>query len=488
MKVRSGVVAGLVATVVAGAMCLNMTYAATFSRIIGPFDPFPDSGDTVRQVREAVVDASGTGDFLVVLNAGLESSSFQALYRVNAANEFQRIAAQGTATSRGAAVVSFGQYALHGGMVYLVAFDEAFNHYLCRVSAPGGEVTVIAAKGDVLAGLDRYDGFVGGLAAHSGGLAFDASVNRDNGTRFYNDVLHYDGESVISMVGYGTTPVPGAPGASFFMNKVTAPVVHGGEAIFLGEGLIIGLGSVTGIYAFPLPGQSGEPRKLVDSRDAAPGTAQPFSVIGRSSIDQPLFDFDSGEAAFYATSAQQANAGLYRHTEADGIALVVNQDTAVPGGTQRFQSDAFAQGMLGFAGGRLVFRAMDELGSDGLYVQEGGVLERLIATGDEVDGTALNIFELYRHGLGGDQLIFSANFALYRALLDGGSQPTPVSLEIERIGDELVISWDGVQAGPGAVLEWSSSLVNPEWEGAGGGNPFSADLGVGGQRYYRLRQ
>jgi hypothetical protein len=61
------------------------------------------------------------------------------------------------------------------------------------------------------------------------------------------------------------------------------------------------------VYAFPLPGQSGEPRKLVDSRDAAPGAAQPFSVIGRSSVEQPLFDFDRGETASYATSAQQVN-------------------------------------------------------------------------------------------------------------------------------------------------------------------------------------
>jgi len=118
--------------------------AATFSRIIGPFDLFPDSADTVRQIREAVFDESGGNQFLVVLVAGLDSTSYQALYRVNAANEFQRIVAAGTATSRGPVISHFGNYTLHGSTAYFVAFDAAFTPYLCKVTEPDGPVTQVS--------------------------------------------------------------------------------------------------------------------------------------------------------------------------------------------------------------------------------------------------------------------------------------------------------------------------------------------------------
>ncbi len=462
--------------------------AATFSRIIGPFDLFPDSADTVRQIREAVFDESGGNQFLVVLVAGLDSTSYQALYRVNAANEFQRIVAAGTATSRGPVISHFGNYTLHGSTAYFVAFDAAFTPYLCKVTEPDGPVTVIAAKGDLIAGLDVYDGF-GGLSAHAGGLAFDANVNRDNFFRSYHDVMHYDGAAITSLVGYGTRPVPGGDSRFFFMNLDTGPIVRGGEVAFLGQGQGAFLPAVRGIYALPLPGGAGTPRKLADNQDMAPGSAQPFNTIGLSQLQLPLFAFDSGEAAFYATDFANADAGFYRHTTAGGLVTVADGDTVVPGGTQGFADGAFASGEISLSGDRMIFRALDEFGNDGIYLQENGTFAKLIATGQEVAGTALNVFAVHRFGLAGDQLIFAGNFALYRAVLGDDPNPTPVSLVITRNGTDLSISWDGLGAGPGAVLRSTTSLSNPDWQPVTGqSNPFNLTPEPTGARYYRLEQ
>lgn len=462
--------------------------AATFSKIIAPFDPFPDSAHTVRQIREAVFDEAGGNQFLVVLIAGLDSTAFQTLYRVNAANEFQRIVAAGTATSRGPVISHFGNYTQHGATVYFVAFDAAFNSYLCKVTAPDGPVTVIAAKGDLITGADRYDGF-GGFSAHAGGLAFDALVNRDNYFRTYNDVMHFDGATVTSLVGYGTKPVPGADFRVFYLNLDSAPVVRAGEVAFLGSGQGTGFPTVRGIYALPLPGGAGAPRKLVDTQDMAPGTALPFFGVGRDQFELPLFTFDNGEAALFATTFSSPHVGFYRHTTTGGLVKVADGDTVVPGGSHKFSESNFNSGVVSLSGARMVFRALDELGNDGLYLHEAGGLTKIISTGQEVAGTALNIFTVHRFGLAGDQLIFAGNFALYRAVLGDDPNPTPVSLVITRNGAGVSISWDGVAAGPGAVLRSTPSLSDPDWQPVTGqSNPFNLTPEPTGARYYRLEQ
>jgi hypothetical protein len=463
--------------------------AATFSKIIGPFDPFPDSAHTVRQIRDAVFDEAGGSQFLVVLIAGLDNTAYQALYRVNAANEFQRIVAAGTATSRGPVISHFANYTQHGSTVYFVAFDAAFTWYLCKVTEPDGPVTVIAAKGDLIAGADLYEGF-GGLSAHAGGLVFDVNVNRNNFSQSYQDVFHYDGATITSLVGYGTKPVPGfAGGLLYGGSQDTAPVVRNGEVAFLGQGLLPGVSSVSGIYAIPLPGGAGTPRKLVDTQDMAPGTEQRFIRVGRSELNGPLFIFDNGEAALFATGPANANAGFYRHTAAGGLVTVANGDTVVPGGTQVFSASNFTSGEVSLSGARMAFRARDDLGNDGIYLHENGTLEKLISTGQEVAGTALNVFTVHRFGLAGDHLIFAGNFALYRAVLGDDPNPTPVSLIITRNGASLSISWDGVVAGPGAVLRSTSSLSNPDWQPVTGqSNPFNLTPEPTGARYYRLEQ
>ncbi len=463
--------------------------AATFSKIIGPFDPFPDSADTVRQIGEAVFDDTGSNQFLVLLDAGLDLGSFQAIYRVNAANVFQRIVAVGAATSRGPVISHFGSYTLHGATVYFVAYDAAFTPYLCKVTVPGGPVTVIAAKGDLIAGQDLYEAF-GGLSAHAGGLAFDVLVNRNNYFRTFNDVMHYDGATITSLVGFGTKPVPGADFRLFYMNQDTAPIVRDGEVAFLGAGQ----GSfpfpfVRGIYALPLPGGAGTPRKLVDTQDKAPGSAQPFSTIGRTVIQLPLYAFDDGEAAFYATDFANADAGFYRHTTAGGLVTVADGDTVVPGGTQGFPDGDFASGQVSLSGDRMVFRVYDELGNNGIYMHKNGTLTKLISTGQEVNGTPLNSFILHRFGLADDQLVFAGNGSLYRAVLGDDPNPTPVSLIITRNGTTASISWDGVAAGPGAVLRSTPSLSNPDWQPvASQSNPFNLTPEPTGARYYRLEQ
>lgn len=471
-----------------GVWLFSPAHAATFARILGASDPFPDDTRTVRQIREVVFDESGANEFMVLLIAGFEPGSFEALYRVDAADRFQRIAATGTATSRGAVIASLGSYTLHGAAVYFWGLDAASNGYLCKVTEPAGTATVIAAKGDLIAANDRFESF-GGLSAYAGGLVFDGFVNRNNFARTFNDVFHYDGSDFTSLIGFGTKPVPGTTGAVFFMDKDTAPLVRNNEIVFLGEGIPFNFGSIRGLYALPLPGRPGALRKLVDIQDKAPGSTRAWTTIGRNLSQLPLFDVDSEGVAFFAAGFQDADAGFYLHTEAGGLTTVADGDTTVPGGTEKFLGMSFAQGELSLSGNRLVFQMRDGAGNSGIYQHANGSLEKVIAGGDEVDGQPLFQFRLDPRGLSGDHLVFYGNETLYRTVLGGdGSTPIPVALQITRTGNQVAISWDAAAAGPGAELQSTASLAAPDWQKVSGQtNPFLANPTAAAQ-YFRLKQ
>jgi hypothetical protein len=256
---------------------------------------------------------------------------------------------------------------------------------------------------------------------------------------------------------------------------------------FLGAGLILGIGSVQGIYVFPLPGSGGVPRKIVDSRDKAPGSAQTLAELGRGLLSGPVFDFDAGAGGFYATSAQNLDAGFYHQPAIGALTTVANRETVIPGTGDNFDLTSFALGQVALSDGQMAFQARDELGRDGVFLQRDGALARLLSAGDEVDGTALNFFTLDRHGLEGNQLVFRANFALYRATLEGGSTPDPVVLEITRNDAVVTLSWDAIAAGPNAILQSTTSLTAPNWQPvAAPSNPYQVDVSTAGAQFYRL--
>ena len=181
---------------------------------------------------------------------------------------------------------------------------------------------------------------------------------------------------------------------------------------------------------------------------------------------------EGGEVVFYATSFQDINAGLYRHTAAAGIVPVVTPNTPVPGGTGNFQP-FFSSNELPLSGGKMAFIGADPNGMSGIFLQSGQAIEKNVMGGDTLNGTQVFSFELFRDGFAGNELLFMADRTLYRAQLGGTVVPAPVSLQISRNGDLLEITWDGAAAGSSARLESTPSLSLPDWPPVSApSNPF----------------
>ncbi len=474
MKISRGFVLGL--TLAAISVQSQLQSAATFTRIITQSDPLPDDpGRQAVLITYPVLDEASPGNTILVrLDASFDPGGFQALYLVDAANRFQRVVSTETVKPGGGTFTSFYYHAVHNGVVYFVA---ELGQMICKVDQPGGPVTLIAQKGDPAAVSNTFDAF-STLSAYAGGAVFDASVKRSDDT-YYRDVFHFAGGQLTALIGYGITPVPGAPGYLYYMNKSTAPVVRDGEILFRGEG--VSLFGISGIYTVPVPGSGKSSRVIADSTMKPSGlnVTYTFPESGAS-------DLDSGAAVFYATSFGNTARGLYRNTPGAGTVVAVNGSTPVPGGAGNFNSASLAAPFIGLSGGKMVFRGSDTNSNSGIYLDDGHTLEKVVADGDEIGGVQVYSFELSRDGFAGNQLVFQAGAALWRATL-GGSTPV-VSLQVSITGTNVAVSWDGAAAGAGAILESTDSLTAANWlPVTSQSNPFPASTQSEAARYFRLK-
>jgi hypothetical protein len=153
----------------------------------------------------------------------------------------------------------------------------------------------------------------------------------------------------------------------------STPSIDRGDVVFYArEG---SSNNYTDAYLF----HSGKLEKLFDPTLPVPGVDGFESFNGFPSID-------SGNIAFLATAFAGGvrQEGIWR-MESDGTpSLVVDTNTAVPGGTGSFSS--LSSPML--QGNSVVFYGKDELGQGGIYFKEGDSLIRLVGTGEDAPGTS----------------------------------------------------------------------------------------------------
>lgn len=257
------------------------------------------------------------------------------------------------------------------------------------VPITGSPVQVLANQDTVVPFHDPTDAPTFGT-----GSFYDiGTFNLDNGHFVFSNGALYAatvGASSVTRVADKHTPIAEANYAGFAQygepdisgNRVSfvAGNVYGQRAIYTGplSGLVVG------------PGGAVTNATRIASYNTAPPEGGGFSKFD---FYNPLID---GNTVVFRSLNDRHNedgsddtSGLY--SSVDGVLhKLVDSHTPVPGGTGNFQMNGSFD-LYSLSGGRVVFKGTDANNIRGLYLvpTSGGVIEKIVAEGDKVDGHTL---------------------------------------------------------------------------------------------------
>ncbi len=177
--------------------------------------------------------------------------------------------------------------------------------------------------------------------------------------------------------------------------------------------------------------------------------------------------FDGGDIVFRGQNADFSVQGIYWYDTAGyTLSVVADLNTPVPGQSEPFSTfnDAAVDGPTD----TVVFLAHDAAGNPGLYARYGGVLGKVIARNDELDGKVIDDLKLGHEGLDGNRAVFTAFFVdgsqgIYIADIDFTITKTPDLNQDGKVDktDLVLFMNDWYQTGPDLPGDLNGdSLVN----------------------------
>jgi hypothetical protein len=318
----------------------------SFTRVADTSTAIPGGAGSFTQLLFPAIDQGRVAFF------GQGTSSQQGLYTW-AGGPLRVLADRSTPVpgGGGSGFSSFGDFAVDGGSVAFTGSGGGVNG--AYVGVPGGATpTAIADTATAIPGV--YTGTGGALATVA-----------DTGTA-----------------------IPGGTGNFVGFNNVG---IADGSVAFVGSGGTF----QQGIYS----DRAGALAVVADTSTPEPGGSGSFFPFGfNASIDAV------GRVAFRAGTP--AGSGIYVD---DGSTLrrVADQDTPIPDGTGRF---GFAIGNPAVDGEVVLFRGAGAGGQDGVYVEIGGQLFKVLAAGDALDGRIVDFVNIDTDSLSGLDVALRAVF------------------------------------------------------------------------------
>jgi hypothetical protein len=251
------------------------------------------------------------------------------------------------------------------------------------VGVPGGATpTAIADTATAIPGGSGSFTAIVSIDADGGQVAF-----RGSGGSGQSGVYTGTGGALATVADTGTA-IPGGTGNFVGFNNVG---IADGSVAFVGSGGTF----QQGIYS----DRAGALAVVADTSTPEPGGSGSFFPFGfNASIDAV------GRVAFRAGTP--AGSGIYVD---DGSTLrrVADQDTPIPDGTGRF---GFAIGNPAVDGEVVLFRGAGAGGQDGVYVEIGGQLFKVLAAGDALDGRIVDFVNIDTDSLSGLDVALRAVF------------------------------------------------------------------------------
>ena len=362
----------------------------TFQLIAGESTPVPGGTGTFIQLAYASVDegvvvfsAFGTGG-----QSGIYSSS-------SAGGSVQVVADESTAIPGGGGgqFTSFGLGVPDGGTVVFDAYGSSARG-IYRTATGGGYTTVADNATAIPGGPGTFTSF-SYLAVEGEQVAFVGG-----GTAAWHGV-YLAGPGGIGVVADKNTPIP--DGTGNFTNFQGAGIDAGAVA-FHGRGVADGGIDQVGIYST----RNGPLEMVAEVGTRTPNFQGTFIYFG---VDP---DLDAGTVAYKGLT--QIAMGIYLN-DADGLRLVADTDTAIPGGTGEFTSFSDRTSV---EGDRVLFRGLGDDFQDAIFLADGSEIYRIIGHGDVLDGKTVDFVNMMTDSLSGDLVALTVTFA--------GFQPEAVYL------------------------------------------------------------
>ena len=362
----------------------------TFTKIVDTDTPVPGGTGTFHNVRSARMDQQENVVFLGVDDAGQDGVYLAKDGTIGV------IANTSTPIPGGAGTFSF--FSQPGVSEGRVVFSSDLSHIYSdltgslevvideNVFIPG---TSIPLRANVRAEIDN------GVVVFAGGAI---------GSNQFQGLYTWNGKNVKVIINQDTPPPVGAIGSSIV--GFTSVSADNGAVALLGSTTPTGSTFPREIYLRDASGFS----LLVNRNTQVPGTNENFS---NTNIQAPrLHDSD---IVFQSTGSSIDTRGIY--TIVDGkLEVVANHTTLTPGGlgTLSFNTDS---SQYYIHRGKVVFAAGDYTGSigpppSGIYTNLGGVLEKVIAAGDTLDGKIVRAVGISGNtgGFNGRSFVFQAGF------------------------------------------------------------------------------
>jgi hypothetical protein len=249
----------------------------------------------------------------------------------------------------------------------------------------GGPVTRIAdLNTPVPGGSGNFDFFVGpstgpsisgGIVAFNGGTSGGATQG-----------VYIGSGGPLSRIADTSTPIPGGSGN---FTGFLSPSISGGTVAFAG----FGSGTQGGVYT----GAGGPLTRIADTSTPIPGGSGTISVI-RSELT-PI----SGGTVAFGAAGSGTQQGVY--TGSGGpLTRIADGSTPIPGGSGNFTGFA---AFLSISGGTVAFGATGSGTQQGIYTGSGGPLTRIADTNTPIPGGFGNFTFLSDPSVSGGTVVFT---------------------------------------------------------------------------------
>lgn len=296
-----------------------------------------------------------------------------------------------------------------------------------------GQVGIYRKSGDTLTTIADIQTEVPGQNGAPFGGFVDPSVDRDGTVVFRGGFRYERGLGIYKSVGNTLetvadieTPVPGNPGENFDSRlpgtRTDLVSIANGVVVFFGESYYFSIGVWRGVYQQ----QAGSISKVVDFNTQPSGASNTFWSLGMPATD------GKGNIVFWGSTSPGAlvyENGIYLHRDGD-LFLIADLETPIPNSTDTF-TNLGVGGLTPSVDGDLIAFA----GDLGIYVDVAGVLAKVIAPGDTLDGKVVMTLYLGDEAVSDNSIAFLARFeedrsyAVYRAdlVLDTDDDGVPDS-------------------------------------------------------------
>jgi len=239
-----------------------------------------------------------------------------------------------------------------------VVFLGADSNFQEGIYVSNGTLTTIVDKNTPIPDGTGNFTRLSGLSIDDGTVAFKGGV--ENGSMGI-----YTNNGTLNTVADENTAIPNGTGN--FNGFFTAPELDGGIVAFGGYGNDF----KRGIYTM----SNGSLAKAVDTNTLIPG--------GTGSFTSFFYSLSMGDGTLaFAGLGSGGQVGIY--TSSGNLTTLADMNTPVPDGSGKFADF----GIFAVDGDTVAFIGVDSLGVDGIYVDRGMGIEKIIDINDLLDGKA----------------------------------------------------------------------------------------------------